>query len=322
MFDTSIILYLFLGGAGAGACLVLAVAGLFVPGDRVTVSRSGSALGTVRPVFLVPPVYRKLFAPTYGCALIVLLLGIMCLVADLGRADRLLLLLTTPTFSHIAVGAYAYAACFVLALVLALSWSGVFKNVHPTLVRMCEVLIIPVAVVVMVYTGLLLQSLGAVPLWSVFWLPVVFVLSSVSCGAALVVGIAHFGAAATVFRSLFRRILLCDAIVIVLEAIAVAAFLVVSGGAVGAAPSGTAEAAVGSYTELVVGANAGLWWIGFILVGLVVPLICEIVVLCTRSAPRGLVLAISACVLVGGFVMRFCIVEAGMRPVLAFAAGG
>ena len=56
--------------------------------------------------------------------------------------------------------------------------------------------------------------------------------------------------------------------------------------------------------------------------GLALPLVLEVVLLSDKAKPRGLALAASACVLFGGFVMRFCIVEAGMHPVIAFAAGG
>ncbi|WP_255467273.1 NrfD/PsrC family molybdoenzyme membrane anchor subunit [Raoultibacter phocaeensis] len=321
MFGLPIILYLFLGGAGAGACLVLAVVGLLVPSELT--ARPKRLRGGTGTVFAASGSYRGLFVPAYACALVVLLLGMVCLIADLGRADRLLLLLTVPSLSHIAVGAYAYAACFVLTVMLALVWTGVVRNVPVGLARAFEVLSVPVALVSMVYTGLLLQSLAAVPLWTVPWLPVIFVLSSVSCGIALVVGVAHFGEAGSMFPSLFKRLIACDVIVIVLEAAAVAAFLVACASAIGAEPSGTAKAAIGSYRELVAGSNAGLLWVGFVGVGLVLPFALEAVaLLCAKVSSRGLALAISACVLFGGFVMRFCIVEAGMHPVLALAAGG
>ena len=321
MFGSLIVGYLFLGGTGAGACLVLSVIGLLVPRERVTAAAGQGRRGlSVR--FQPSSPYRTLFVPSYGCVLVVLLIGVLCLVVDVGRADRLLLLVLSPTFSHIAVGAYAYAACFAFALMLALSWAGVIERAPMGLIRAVQVLSIPVALVAIVYTGLLLQSIGAVPLWSVFWLPVMFVLSSVSCGIVLVAGIAHFGEAGSTFASLFRGLIMCDAVFIVLEAGAVAAFLVVCGIAAGEPLSGTAEAAANSYTELIAGAHAGLWWVGFIGFGLAVPLVLEAAMLRMRQARRGLVLAVSACVLFGGLVMRFCIVEAGMHPALAFVVGG
>lgn len=321
MFGMPIILYLFLGGAGAGACLVLAVVGLLVPADRITAALPGRSRGGVRLAFAAPSSYRKLFVLAYGCALVVLLLGFACLIIDLGRADRLLLLLLSPKLSHIVVGAYSYAACFGLALALALPWSGLVRGAPVGLIRALEVLSLPIAVAVMVYSGLLLQSLAAVPLWAVAWLPVLFVLSSVSCGIALVVGIAHLGDAGHAFASLFKQMIACDALVIVLEAAAVAAFLVACGGAAGVPVNGTAEAAAGSYAQLVAGPNAELWWVGFVGFGLAVPLVLEVLLLRMRSVPRGCALGVAACVLFGGFVMRFCIVEAGMHPVLSLAGG-
>ena len=80
-----------------------------------------------------------------------------------------------------------------------------------------------------------------------------------------------------------------------------------------------------SYLDLIAGSNAGLWWVGFAGLGLAAPLALEVVFLRRARVghtPCRLALAASACVLFGGFVMRFCIVEAGMHPVLAIAAGG
>ena len=140
-----------------------------------------------------------------------------------------------PTASYLAVGSWALAACLALAAALGLAWLGVgVWNV--ALVRVVHVVAGLASLVVMVYTGLLLQSLGAVPLWATPWLPALFAASSLSCGAAVIVGL---DAALDVVLALRRR-----------------------------------------------------------------PL-------------PGVVLFASACVLVGGFVMRFCVVAAGAHPVLS-----
>ena len=146
----------------------------------------------VHTALSVPRAYRVLFAPAFACALLALVLGMVFLLVDLGRVDRILLLITQPNPSHIVVGAYALAACVVLAGVLALVWGGVVRRVGPRALTALQVLTLACAAVVMAYTGLLLQSLRAVALWHSAWLPVLFVLSSLSCGFALVVGVAQF----------------------------------------------------------------------------------------------------------------------------------
>ena len=69
MFGTEIVCYLFLGGAGAGACFVLAVMGLLVPRAATFGCAAGATAWTrhVRTALLVPRVYRALFTPPFVC---------------------------------------------------------------------------------------------------------------------------------------------------------------------------------------------------------------------------------------------------------------
>ena len=179
--------YLFLGGTGAGLCLVLSVLGLLVP---------RSCLSTPPGVHLHPSAaYRKLLGSGLVAAFVLLALGIVCLVADLGNAERMILLLVHPTASYLAVGSWALAACLALAAALGLAWLGVgVWNV--ALVRVVHVVAGLASLVVMVYTGLLLQSLGAVPLWATPWLPALFAASSLSCGIACALALAQITGAA------------------------------------------------------------------------------------------------------------------------------
>ncbi len=250
MFGTEIVCYLFLGGAGAGACFVLAVMGLLVPRERLGVRQVDGLDGHVRTALLVPRVYRALFTPPFVCAVLALTLGMAFLLADLGRSDRILLLLTQPSLSHIVVGAYALVISVVLASVLALAWGGVFRRMAPLVVAL-QVLVLAGAAVVMAYTGLLLQSMRAVALWHSPWLPALFVLSSVSCGFALVVGAAQFSEAAGAFASVLSRSALADAGVIVAEALAAVALLAtVAHAAQAGGANGTTVAAAESVRQL------------------------------------------------------------------------
>ena len=115
-----------------------------------------------------------------------------------------------------------------------------------------------------VYTGLLLQGLGAVALWRSPFVPVLFTLSSLSCGIAVVLVAAFFadpeGEAGRIVRPLVRA----DAALIVLEAAAAALF---AGLALAGGHPGTAASAA----QLVDGSGAPAWWGGFVLCGLAVP---------------------------------------------------
>ena len=83
----------------------------------------------------------------------------------------------------------------------------------------------------------------------------------------------------------------------------------------------TAEALAVSAEALVAGEAAWLFWGGFVLVGLAVPLVLDAVLARPRSVCPPLAIAAAACILVGGFAMRFCVVEAGMHPLLAMTVG-
>lgn len=350
MFGAAVVCYLFLGGAGAGACLLLAVGGLLVPRSRLapappgvgSVDDTNGISGGMFGRLIVSREYRRLFAPSYVCGAGVLVLGIVLLAVDLGRADRLLLLVTQPHATHLVIGAYALFFCVVLAVALALVWGGFVRRMSWRMLVALEVALCVCSLVVMAYTGLLLQSLAAVPLWNTVWLPVLFVLSSASCGFALVLGTAQFTGMADVFATVLRRAMASDAGVVAAE-ILVAFALVASVSAnvdAGAAASasavladatdatgatgvtGTALAAARSAEWLLRGSGAPLFWGGFLGLGLVVPLVAETVALRLRSISANVALGLAACVLAGGFALRWCVVEAGMHPVLTTAGLG
>lgn len=314
MLGNLVVCYLFLGGTGAGLCLMLAVLGLCCPRDAVA-HRVLSSHGRQHWRLCVPDVYRRLLSPGYFVALVLLVLGVVCLLADLGISERAIFLFLQPVPTFLTLGAWMLGACIVLALVLCAVWSGI-AALNWRIVCILEVVVCVVASVVMVYTGLLLQSLAAVPLWATPWLPALFVASSISCGIACMLGISQFTGANVVFAQVLRRATIIDVIVITVEFLIAAAYLVsvVSIGSEGA--NGTQLAAAASVQALLMGSQAWLFWGGFVFAGLMVPLVCDVVVIRAQLHRVGVVLGASVCVLVGGFVMRFCVVEAGIHPVL------
>ncbi|MEG0027605.1 MAG: NrfD/PsrC family molybdoenzyme membrane anchor subunit, partial [Raoultibacter sp.] len=242
------------------------------------------------------------------------------------RPEQVILLVTQPSPSFVSVGAWALAVGIFLAAVLAALWGNILKRLRFMFVRLLEVIVAIVAIVVMAYTGLLLQSLHAVPFWATPWLPVLFTLSSLSCGIAIVLGTAQFSGADQVFRTVLHRLVIVDAAVIVLECIAAMGFLMpivstIDSAWLGAA-NGSILAASSAASDLLTGQNAPFFWGGFVLVGLIVPLVLEVVVVLGRRVSPLTTIAMVSSVLVGGFVMRFCVVEAGIHPMLAIVATG
>lgn len=330
MFSELVVAYLFLGGTGAGVCAVMAVLGLLSDGDEV---RRSSALR-----------FRDgrgcLYGSFFGTSLIgaaaVLGLAALCLVADVGRPDRVLVLATSAPTSYLVIGAWAVALCFALAFGAALLWRGLLPATLSVL-RIASGLLLVVAVVVMAYTGLLLSDLASVPLWHSGWLPVLFVLSSLSCGIALCVALALLGRAADAFRCMLRLLLRADGVLIVLEGAVLALWLLSVWAAL--PPDGaltpTDEAAQTSVTLLLSGADSVLFWGGLVALGLVAPLAIDglaAFAMGRRTAASssavdrgpgvslvvyGALLASAGCVLVGGACLRAVVVAAGMLPVVS-----
>lgn len=324
MFSELVVTYLFLGGTGAGALLISAVLMFFADDEdvrcglasRFTDSRSAA--------------YRRLFTPALVVALGTLALGALALVADVGRLDRLLLLAVSPLSNYLVVGFWALLLCGVLAVVMLLAWLGVMP-LRLLALKVLAVLLAVVSFVAVVYTGLLLSGMPSVPLWFSPWLPVLFVLSALSCGTALLTGVTMLSGMLAVFGRTMRRVLRLDMALLVFEAITIALWLgtvwVQNGGA---APSGavtpTAGAALESVAALLSGARSLVFWGGLVLVGLVAPFAME-TALARRTAGKGVVeasssscaciLASAGCVLVGGACLRAAVVAAGMLPVLA-----
>lgn len=314
MLGTLAVGYLFLGGAGAGAIVVASVLDLalvrapFGTDARVSVDEA-------------PPCERvAAFALLAGFA--ALALGVLCLLFDLGRIDRVLDLFLRPSPTYLTVGSFALAVLAACGAFLTLVRLAYLPSVPRAAAVAVEAVAVAVGLVVMVYTGLLLQGLGAVALWRSPFVPVLFTLSSLSCGSALVLAAAQLTGAASAFATVLGRLAVVDAVVIVLEAAALAVFAGTALAGVGGdfVVGRTAEALAASAEALVAGEAAWLFWGGLVLAGLAVPFALDVILARLRRPRPAIALVAAACVLAGGLAMRYCVVEAGMHPLLAMAS--
>lgn len=291
MLNELTIMYLFLGGDGAGATLVLTlISWLF--------TRGGLRRMDVECVHFAPiQGERRLFGFGYAAAAGLQLLGILCLLLDMGRPDKALTLFLNPHFSITAVGAYGLGAVIVLSAALAVVWLH-NSFVRRWLVRVLGLCAMLAAAVVMAYTALLLQAFAGVEFWDSSWLIVLFFLSSASTGIAVVVAVSVVARVDMHWPGLVRRLFAIDMFVILFEALALVAYLMTSW-----------PVAAGDVETLLTGGLAELFWGGFVLCGLVVPVVLNAG---TRLLP-GLRVhpgVICACVLIGGFCLRWCVVMA------------
>lgn len=290
MDDPRIIGYLFLGGAGAGACQVLAVLSLLCPRD---------ALSCDGARFRPRAEYARLFGAGYIACLLVIFLGIACLVADVGRPDRLLTLAFNPHPTIVGVGAYSLAALLACSAFLGAVWL-MCPSIRVGLVRAVSIASFFTGAVTMAYTAILLGLFAGKPLWDSPFVVALFVLSALSTGCATVMVSAFFAKLDAVFSRTMRAVAAFDLAVIALEAVAAACLV--------ATCLGDDAARHGAWS-LVAGDWSVPFWLGLVGCGMMIPAAIGLVRFATRS--EGASLAASAAVLVGGFCLRACIVGVG-----------
>ena len=178
MFSELIIAYLFLGGAGGGCCLVTAALTWLAQPAALGQVLAGRLRGAAaRP-------WQRFFGALHLASLGALIVGAVCLMADLGRPDRLLLVLLHPVPTYVGFGAWAVILCIGLTAVNCSVWLGLLPATRRKLLVLSSLVAVSAAAVVL-YTGLMLSDIPAIPLWNTPWLVALFVLSALSCGVAL-----------------------------------------------------------------------------------------------------------------------------------------
>ena len=160
---------------------------------------------------------------------------------------------------------------------------------------------------VSLYTGVLLSTAPAFPLWNLAVLPAAFVVSAAYTGYAAYGLAARFagaeGQAAPAWMGKAGIVLPAA------EALLVAALLAV----VAATQGSAAPSAAASVAQLLTGAYAAAFWGGVVAVGLAAP--CALAVVRGRrgvGAPGWMGPVEWACILVGGLAFRYVVVMAAM----------
>lgn len=303
MFGAFAVFYLFLGGAGAGAIATCSLIDLLVAKQPFGTHEYGPG-PSVRPL-------GRIVDYGFLVGLAALAVGIVSLLLDLGRIDRALDLFFRPTASVMTLGSYALALLAALGAFLALVRFAYIPEVRRSAVVAAEVVAIAVALVVMLYTGFLLQTIGGVAFWVSPLIPALFVLSSASSGIALVFAVSFFVEHDRACLRVLRVLVRVDALVIVLEVVCAIGFLALANGS---GHPGVVE----SLSILTQGDLALAWWLGFGVCGLVAPLAIEIVGVSGRADLHAVLAVAAVLVLIGAFCLRFAVVEAGVHrePVL------
>lgn len=291
LFGWYIVGYLFLAGVGSGAFLVAAACCVLDAVSRT--EESARAAEAAQAGFYVAPCCMTLAA--------------FLLLLDLGNAERALAVAATPFQSVMSAGAWLVALLTLVSGTLAATML-VRCRVPRSVGWLCCVAGGACAVGVMTYTGLLLSDMVSIDFWRSPWLVVLFVASSLSTGAAAVLGLnvvlrpGSRGIASGLWRA--------AGVLGAAEAAVLAVFVI--------AQSGYTEVAAQSCALLVGGRLAPAFWGLVCAAGLALPLACHGAQ--GASARPAAVAVSSAGVLSGGLALRYCIVAAALYTPYALGA--
>jgi protein NrfD len=282
--------YLFLGGLTAGIMFFSALMNLMQKGQEAPFARNQLAL----------------WAP------VVLSVGMATLFLDLEHKLYVFRFYTTfePT-SPMSWGAWILIFIYPIAVLQILS---TFRRGYPFLASYVDrsaigrwvldvtarfrkafaVVSIPFAVALGIYTGILLSAFSARPFWNTGILGPLFLVSGFSTAAAFALLFARERAE----KHLFTRI---DLGLIATELVIVALWLINLG--TGAQPQ------LDAVQQILGGEYTVMFWGFFVVLGLVIPLVLEVIEL--GGSVRALAVLGPVLVLVGGYVLRHVTVEAG-----------
>lgn len=282
-----IAIYLFLGGLGAASFLASFLAEKGWLGKSERLARMGYIVS----------------GPIVG-------IGTLLLVFDLGQGLHkpwlLVGLLRNYTSSVMTLGVYALSVFIIIGLIRG--FLALVKKPAPAALSWVGAIL---SVCVMAYTGILLAVLQNIPLWNTALLPCLFTVSAISTGVSLTAILSHFfdkGQADERFLSILHGAL------VVIEMAIFAAFIIV-------AKQGTVSGQ--SADMILTGKNAVAFWVAFVAVGLVLPLIAYIwgtfkfktpATTGAQEAAAGaesgtaVILLSDLLILVGGFTLRYLMI--------------
>lgn len=270
-----IAVYLFLAGLGAGAYLTGVVAD-FLGGEWMSISRIGVALG-------------------FPCVLV----GSAFLILDLGTPGNFWRAFMKPGTSWMARGTIIISIFMILSAIHLAFWIWPFGGLDAAegLRHFLGVIGGIFAVCTMIYTGILLAAARPIAFWSTPMLPLLFLVSALSTGIMAIILIDLLGGGAHSGPLLLLTKI--DAALIITEIFVLIFYLQGSH----RVPESRASA-----MEVLGGSVAPLFWFGVAIVGLLIPLVLELV--------GSVAILASICGIVGGLCLRQVVLSAGIHAPL------
>jgi formate-dependent nitrite reductase membrane component NrfD len=302
-----VVWYLFLAGLGAGALtasasVLLRGGGGGFAGSHVEIARYGAFLAPL-PVIV-------------GCFLLIFELGTF----EAGHWFRWLNLYKVVTLSPMSIGTWLLTFFIGVSVLYAYTFvpnAPLLGDRQPALRKFLAWVSVPLGIATAVYTGILLGAMPARPFWNSPILALLFMLSSISTGVALILllrAVLHRARTPELERE--RResdyiLTATDMLLIGFELMVIFLFIMYAHLTIGNVKEAVAVILPGGDLAL-------LFWIGVVLIGLLIPALIELYYVVPKlvhhrgfNAPRIVDIAVSSAVLLGGFLLRYVVVVAG-----------
>lgn len=278
--DIRLVLDLFLGGLGVGAFLVAVIASYFDKEKYENIIKTGAYLSPIAVI-----------------------IGLILLVSELKQPQRFITTFwnTNPT-SVLSWGVFLQSIFVLIALIYA--WL-VYSGSSGKLVGGLGILF---AVIVGGYHGLLLSAAQTRDLWNAALVPALFMATAVATGIAAVVILASLFAGTSDISSAVSKLNKAQGVTLSIILFLIIVYLITL---FNSSPDAQVAARL-----LVTGSFGLIFWIGAVVIGLLLPLLIEAYDIYSTAggeaaAAATVPLLISVLVLIGGFVLRYVIVFAG-----------
>ena len=315
LWGMPVIGYLFLAGVGAGALTVSASVllrggGGGFAGQHYNIARYG-AFAAPLPLML-------------GCAFLIFELGSF----DAGHWFKWINLYKTINLSPMSIGTWLLTGFIGVSVLYAYTFlpkTPGLGDMRDSLRTMLAWVSVPLGIATAVYTGVLLGAMPAKPFWNSPILAMLFLISSLSTGVAVILlfralfpGKEKDKPAGAMTTDYFKRrdqsayiLTSSDLLLIGFELLVIGLFIMYAHLTVGAVKESVAVILFG-------GSLATYFWFGVVFIGLVAPALIELYYVIPRllnhqefDVPVSVEIIVPIAVLVGGFLLRYVVVVAG-----------
>ena len=250
------------------------------------------------------------------------MIGTALLIFELGRPFRFMNLFKVVNLSPMNIGSWLLILFIFLGLLYALSflpWPPAIRDrldgARKCLAWVCA----PLGIGVAVYTGIMLGAMPSRPFWNSPILALLFLVSSISTGIAIIIltqallcrAPADDPEANKLLHQSAYLLTATDVFMIGLELMVIFLFVMFAHLTIGNVKYAVSVILPG-------GSLAEFFWLWVVLVGLLIPALIELVFVIPRllyhrdyAAPRVVEIGVSIAVLIGGFMLRYVVVVAG-----------